>query len=354
MLRLARIAVAAGAAVLALALACTQSQQVTKAPGSECAQPPSDKDVCLVAPGEFPPADCDPSAHTCTGGGACAIDEAKCGSASTCLPLANNANRKILDYRIRRLNIAAPDALAALPIQRGVVTHNIDLANKECGETGAGTFNWLLRVDKEKSLLTTGGAPPAPDPFGAGYCFFDKSVAGVSIQPATGVELTLKGDTFNSQVIQKLIVPIFRSNGDAILLPLTNVTFRNVTMSSNGSCIGSFNESALAPDCSDDPTQCAKWKTAGAIAAFITLEEADSVAIDDPAESLCVLLTKSQKGPDGKCVRQNGQIVAKGDFCSTSFKACDCQDSFWLAATFAASAVTINDGASVPECGGGP
>jgi hypothetical protein len=340
--------------VLAFAFlgACGEDTKVTKSPGSECAQTSSDKNVCLVAPGEFPPSDCDPSAKQC-GGGACSIDAQKCGSPSSCLPLADNSKRKIQDFRIRRMNIAAPDALAALPVQRGIVTRDIDLPNKECGELGLGSFNWLLRIDREKSLLTTGGGPPSPDPFSQGFCFFDKTVGALHVKPATGVPLTIRGDTVNSAQVAKLVVPLFRASGDAILLPLTNATFRGVTISNDGNCIGSFNPSALAADCTDDPVKCAKWRTAGAIAASITLEEADAVDVPDLAESLCVLLTKTQKGPDGKCVRENGRIVAQGDYCSTTLKACDCKDSFWLAATFAASAVTINDGASVPECSGG-
>jgi hypothetical protein len=343
-----------GAIPLAAALfaACGQDQQVAKAPGSACAQSASDKSVCIVAPGEFPPPDCDPSAKKCAGPGTCAIDEKKCGSASTCLPLGNNGSRSILDLRIRRLNIAAPDALAALTVQQGIITRTVDLPNKECGEQGAGSFNWLLRIDKGKSILTTGGAPVSPDPFVQGFCFFDKKVGGTLVKPASNVPLTIRGSTINSATISKLVVPIFRSSGEAILLPLTDVTFRGVTISDDANCIGSFTPQALAADCSDDPRQCQKWKTAGAIAAFITLEEADAVDVPDLSESLCVLLTKTDKGPDGKCVRENGTIKAKGDFCSTSGKACDCSDSFWLAATFAASAVRINDGASVAECAG--
>jgi hypothetical protein len=47
-----------------------------------------------------------------------------------------------------------------------------------------------------------------------------------------------------------------------------------------------------------------------------------------------------------------GNITAKGDYCSTSNMPGDCQDSFWLAATFAAAAVNINDGSTVPTCQG--
>jgi len=46
-----------------------------------------------------------------------------------------------------------------------------------------------------------------------------------------------------------------------------------------------------------------------------------------------------------------GKITIEGDYCGATRKACDCRDSFWVAATFAASAVRIHDGSSVPACG---
>jgi hypothetical protein len=344
------LALAAGAALLP---ACKSDAVVSRSPGAACATPPSDKTVCAVAPGEFPPPDCDPSAHTCGTGGACTIDETKCGARGTCLPLASNQGRAIQDFRIRRLSIAAPDALAALPLQKGVITRDIDLPNKECGEVGLGTFNWLFRVDRTKSRLTTGGAPRSADPFGAGFCFHDHDLGGTRVGPASGIPLTMRGDTFTSSAIPKLTIPIFREDGSAILLPLSDVTFNAVTLSANGDCVGSFDDRALAADCTDDAAKCSKWKTAGAIAAHITLEEADSVAVPELGASLCVVLTKTSPGADGKCARVNGKIQATGDYCAATAKACDCQDSFWLAATFAASAVTINDGTTVKECAGG-
>ena len=51
----------------------------------------------------------------------------------------------------------------------------------------------------------------------------------------------------------------------------------------------------------------------------------------------------------------SGNVIDKGNYCSTSNPPGPggCQDSYWLAATFAASAVIINDGAGVPDCLGG-
>jgi hypothetical protein len=70
-------------------------------------------------------------------------------------------------------------------------------------------------------------------------------------------------------------------------------------------------------------------------------------------ESLCVLLTGSTADQKTmKCQRTVGKINYPGDYCSTSNTPGDCRDSFWLAATFAASAAKINDGANVPQCQG--
>lgn len=340
---------------LALVAGCGTESRPGAAPGASCAQTPSEKNACFVAPGEFPPSDCDPSAKKCGGPKTCAIDESKCGTKSTCLPLASNDGRDIVDFRMRRLNIAAPDALAALAVQRDIITRDMDLPHKECGEAGDGTFNWLLRIDKTKQTLTTGGAPPSDDPFANGYCFFNTKQNGIDIRPATDLKLTFRGDAFSSVSVKKLYMPIFRVSDpkSAIILPISGATFRNVTLSEKASCIGAFNPSALAADCSDDPSACARWKTGGAIAGYITLEEADSIDVGDLHVSLCVLLTKSTPDANGKCARSGGKIVPKGDFCGATGKACDCSDSFWLAATFAASAVTINDGASDPRCNGG-
>jgi hypothetical protein len=316
-----------------------------------CAPPPSDKAVCFTTPGEFPPSNCDPSTNKC-GGGSCAIDEGKCGSKSTCLPMASNAGKDVLDFRIRRLNIAAPDALAAFQAQKLIITANVELPAKECGEGGVGGFNWLLRFDKKNGTLTTGGAPPSTDPFGLGYCFVARNVGGVEIGPVKTSFAAGSTGALSSATMERLYVPIFRA-GDvnrAVILPLSGVSIRNVNISSDGACIGALNASALAADCSDDAKTCSKWKTAGTIAGYITLEEADTIDLPEFQESLCVLLTKSTKGADGKCVRDGGKIKATGDYCSKTRAACGCADSFWLAATFAASAVKIYDGATNPAC----
>ena len=159
--------------------------------------------------------------------------------------------------------------------------------------------------------------------------------------------------TMLSGIIDSLYLPIFLNGSldDALFLPLHRVQLSSVHLSPDHACIGSLNRNALDSRCTHDEATCEKWKTDGAVAGFITLAEADSVDVLDLNESLCVLLTQTSKGPDNKCARDAvGNIISKGDFCSTSRSPDGCADSFWFGATFAASAVTVNDGSGDPNC----
>jgi hypothetical protein len=313
---------------------------------------------CSVKPGQVPPPNCDNASGDCTPQEGCTINEAKCGSKSTCLPLADNKGKSLLDFRMRRLNVAAPKALSQAFIQKTVVTTNIDLAARDCAEKGKGLFTWLLRVDRQKNLLVTGGAPPPVDPFNQGFCFANfLSPDAIRIEPLQ-TAIAFEGDTFKSTEKKKLNVPIFL-NADpksVIVLPVTDVVIQGVTISEGGNCIGKLNTAAIDSECGDDPQTCSKWLTAGALGGYITLEEADHVFIQDLQQSLCVVLTQSVKAADNHCTKTaDGKIAYEGDYCSKDKQAGSCKDSFWLAATFAASAAKIFDGKNVDACsGGGP
>jgi hypothetical protein len=317
--------------------------------------------ACSAQPGELPAADCDPSDNQCETAAKCAIDTAKCGDIS-CLPMAKNAG-SVLDFRIRRLNIIAPPSLTYginPTLQLTVINGGVDLHALTCGERGKGTFSWLLELDKTHKTIKTGGAPPVADPFSNGYCFYNHTVdvAGTNlpVQPVTvDVDPAASTDTrFSSKPLPKLFVPIFldAAGTSVIILPLNNTVFKDVSVSADGNCIGSLNPAALDTDCTDVFSMCSKWKTSGALGGYISLEEADTVQVQELQQSLCVVLT--QTAPRQKCERDlAGKIKAQGDYCSTTQRPGDCRDSFWLAATFAASAVKINDGATTPVCQGG-
>jgi hypothetical protein len=340
-----------------LLASCKTTEDAAPAPASACASAASNKLACPVLPGEFPPPDCDATRSkdqaSCGTGGGCKIDESKCGSTSTCLPLGDNTGRSVVDFRIRRLNIAAPDSLAAIDFQQKVTIPSIDLMSPECGEQGAGSWSWLIRLDKQKSVMTTGGAPPSADPFKLGYCFYNSKKNNVTIAPSTNIPVRLDqgGTVFSSGAAEKLNMPLF-VGGDpknAIILPISDFAVRNVKIGNDDNCIGSLNDKALDSSCKENIAVCSKWRTAGSMAGFITLEDADSIDVSAFGQSLCSLLTKTS---GAKCPRDGaGNITLKGDYCGKTRSACDCRDSFWVAATFAASAVRINDGSSVPECG---
>lgn len=308
--------------------------------------------ACEAKPGEIPKPDCDNSENSCTGSGGCTIDEAKCGSKSTCLPLADNKGKDVLDFRIRRLNVATPPALASDFIQNSVINTNIDMAERICGEQGKGLFTWIMRIDKKNNTIVTGGAPPSRDVFGEGYCFARFEVGANKVEPVTG-PIQFTSGTFRSLQPAKVNIPIFidPSGDNVILLPITDVRVEGVTITEDGNCIGRFKETALDNSCFEDKSLCPRWGTSGSLGGYITLEEADGVLIRDlNNKSLCSFLAGET---DLKCAREGGKIKYQGDYCSTTKSAGGCADSMWLAATFAASAAKIFDGNGIiPKCSG--
>jgi len=306
----------------------------------------------------------------------CTFSAPQCGDPTTCEPLTSNTGKNPLNFRFRRIILSAPPALATpFPsfIELNVVKPAVDLNAKQCGETGSGTFNWLLTVDKTANTVKTGGAPPTADPFGMGYCYANHpAVTGQDVTSITS-PATFTGNTFTTQAGPDVLnVPIFLSGGTAdpnnpqtyidpatgnltnlVILPLRGGVLKDVTISADSNCIGTLNTTAFTnANCADDPSSCSKWNTAGSLGAYITLADADNVNVSLLNESLCVLLTGTTKNAMGKCAPA---ALTMGDYCSSPPGPGGCKDSFWLAATFAASAVTVNDGTGNPICaGGGP
>ena len=356
------------------ALACSASALIF-ACISEHARPVSDGgttgnsiDCDSGGPGGFPPPNCDPSDNSCPGAGTCAMDPSTCGDPATCRPLAENKGKPTYDLRLRRLLITAPPSLAGNNIgfgvlQATVIDKGIDLAAPACGDTqGNGAFSWIMRVDPTGNTIKTGGAPPSPDPKNKGYCFYNYNIGGIDVQPVTSPIAFDDAGAFSTQPIALLNVPIFltpdggaSTPSNVVVLPLRNASIQKATVSNNGDCIGAFDLKALDTTCSvADPSSCSKWRTAGSLGGAITLEDADKVPLTILPETLCVLLTGASKSDAGGCARDGqGKIIATGDYCSTTGKPGDCKDSFWLSATFAAAAVTINDGTGEPTCQGG-
>ena len=361
----------AAAGGLLVMFACSSSSAPPPPPASSAGQ-------CTTEAGAFPVANCvpyDPSTQSCQPGGTC--DTSPCKASSACLAMADNTGAAVASLRMRKLLVTAPSTLAFEPpghvfVQHVVIDDGINLADNECGEpNGTGTFNWLIQIDTANKKLTTGGAPPTSDPFGTGYCFVNASIEGLSVGPVT-VDLTPNQDgSYDSAAISKLYVPIFVAAGSStqmgapsvVVLPLSNAQMKSIKLSDSNNCIGQYNANAVSTtgaknNCFSDDGTCVRWTTAGALAGFITLDDADGVDVPQLAESLCVLLanpaTTDPTDPNEKhCIKgSDGHVMAKGDFCSTTNKPGGCADSYWLSATFAASAAKISATPNQPACMG--
>jgi hypothetical protein len=278
--------------------------------------------------------------------------------------MSDNTGKPADDMRLRKLHVTAPPALALGFIQAGVIDQGVNLKNV-CGEGGDGSFSWLVRFDPTNGKVTTGGAPPTDDPFHVGYCFVNSTLNGLQVTPVT-VNVTKGSDgTWESDVIQKLNVPIYVHGDPAnvVVLPISQAKVKGVTLSTDGNCIGSYNPNGVTSPsatntCLDqDPSSCQRWHSAGSLGGYITLKEAEGVNVADLGKTLCVLLTQGSATTNGgkNCATDaNGDVTAAGDFCSTSDTPATstCHDSYWLAATFAASAAIINDGSGDSACNG--
>jgi hypothetical protein len=329
---------------------------------------------CVAGPGQVPNPQCDDGDESLCMPTTCPIDEDAsaqmpngCGSTATCEPLANNTGTT-QNFRMRRIILAAPPKLANVTVQNSVVTNGVDMFEPQCGEIGTGAFSWLLSFDTAAHTLKTGGAPPCDlgdvpscDPFTTGYCFVNKAVptpaGNVQVGPVGGAYTVATDGTIWTQpgVIPLLNIPIYYQ-GSIILLPISNGALSGVSITADGNCIGKVNTEALDMSCADNYNNCSKWLTAGALTGFITADRANNVIIKSiHNETLCALLASDPSGQTCQTDADGGVDLTKdpGDYCSNPPGPGGCKDSFWLAATFAASAVTINDGAGTPDCLGG-
>ena len=326
---------------------------------------------------------CDPSdeqAQGCNGGidSGCSYSPSA-AIISTCQPFIKNPEpgQGLETFRMRLVNITAPPKLTLPLFQALVITIAVDLpptadaGGAACGENGQGYMNWLLSVDKSKGTVLTGGAPPSANPFGTGYCYENGMVGSYKVA-SVSLAATFTGNTFSTEASNaQLNVPIFLPPGNiAVVLPIRNPTFHDVTISESGDCIGSLNPNAAYLQdgiCQDTepegPVSCARWHAGGTFGGYITLKDADDVYVFSQHESLCVLLLGTSWADDAGAfeggVREKKCVpgaFSQGDYSSTKRAQCsggdDC-DSVWLAVQFAASAVKVTDGEGVSLCHGG-
>ncbi|MEZ4312324.1 MAG: hypothetical protein R3F14_30205 [Polyangiaceae bacterium] len=288
-----------------------------------------------------------------TGGGNTGGSESPCtpaceankGVASDCVAIVDNAGQSTFALRMAQLTLEKPAALTN-PVVAGLIETGVTMNLKDCNLTGDGTFSWLMEFDTATGKLKTGGAEPAADPT-AGYCFVNSTLGGVPVSPITVDAKPDASGKFSVATGDNVTVPIFLgSTSDFVLLPLRDAKLINVTLSGDQNCIGKYNADTLLPEDSCEPSgDVSRYTDAGTLDAYITLEDADGVIVSSLKQSLCILLPgdAGDGGDPKKCSRDaDGNIVAKGDWCSTTNSAGGCQDAFKLGAQFAASAVKVN------------
>jgi hypothetical protein len=283
-----------------------------------------------------------------------ACPTAPCASASPCLALGDNTGQAVASFRVRKLEAVAPPTLATSFVQRAVWDQSVNLRGL-CGEQGDGTLDIVMQLDTTSGALTFGSGNPSSDPIGAGYCFATGSVDGMNVSAVTLSTSRNADGSLSTTKASDVVLPVFPPTGSGVplglALPIRELQLQEIGVTGNGNCIGSYNPDAITSvtgnSCTDDITACARWTTAGAITGFLTLEDADAVLVPQLSESLCVLLTGGTNvvvGSNGEklCARTNGQIQARGDYCSNPAGPGGCGDSYWFAATFAASAAKVS------------
>jgi hypothetical protein len=286
--------------------------------------------------------------------GTCSLGDPSACGATSCLPMTDNAKTSpVYGFRMSQLTLVSPPRLANALIEGALITPSVTLNAPMCGYGAEaplnGTLNWLLQVDKKTSTVTTGGAAPAMDPYGAGYSLLNGTFGGKSIVPIQ-FSVTFEGDAFSTTAPSPhvLYLPFFTSitaTTDPIVLPIHEVRLRGVAISPDDNCIGELNPewaASAGSTCAASSESCPKWFNNGSLAGFITLEEANAVSLAGAGVggTLCGLLTV---GAGKTCTPAD---YTMGDYCSTGGS---CNDSAWLSATFAANAVKISGGAATPS-----
>lgn len=280
-----------------------------------------------------------------------------------CLAKIDNSGSPRKTLRLSQLRVRAPTKLSTKLVQNTIVSPAVTQFDDGCllkDAAKGGLFNWLIDFDTSTQTLRTGGARGITD-LAAGYCFLKASYSGIPVEPVTA-EMNYDPATgaFSTKTpIPRLTVPIFQKRDPSdvpILLPLRNAEIVDGVLSADGNCIGRYRGEAgeldgdcdtLTNDVSSD--EAFRFVNAGKIQGVMTLEEADQVKIVDLGQTLCVLLTgrAAAEKVDGSqvCEREGTALSAKVlESADSSSVEGGPKDSIGLAAEFAASAVTIQDG----------
>ncbi|MEO7329373.1 MAG: hypothetical protein ABI193_12385 [Minicystis sp.] len=277
----------------------------------------------------------------------CSPTDAVCTKVSSpCLALADYSMAGTTSLRMGQFTMSKPQALSGNGVVSKVLQNAALMNLPACFLEGGGTFSWLLQLDLAAGKLKTGGAKPANDPT-MGYSFVSQGAIG----PLTLDAPVAANGSFTSAVGVKLVMPIYldAAGNQAVILPLRQIVIAG-QLTSKHNCIGKFNADTLQQDnnCLADQSH-PTFTSGGTVDAFISLEDADSLALTTPPETLCVLLSGDADtygdggNPVNKCKRTGGKINFKGDWCTATNMAAtaNCFDAVKLHADFAASAVKI-------------
>lgn len=315
--------------------------------------------------GSAPSTSSSTSSGSSSGGtGACAPSAACKVADKTCLGLVDNTGKSSFGLRMSQLDISEPPALA-VGVVPSLLPGAITLDNPACNLDGTGTFSWLLEFDTTAGTLKTGGATSDSSPT-AGYKFQNGMITqggqSFNVTPITytGVKPDAQGN-FSVTTGQSLLVPIFITATEGVILPLQQTRITMGKLSASQSCIGSYNVAGLqvSDGCqaTNTPPIIEAFVDGASIDGFITLEQADTVIIaPDANTSLCALIAQGS-GPDAGglvttsstgtvCARDSSNnIVYTGNWCSTTnaTAAGGCADAVKLSAQFAASSVNITN-----------
>ncbi len=268
----------------------------------------------------------------------------------------------VLNYRMGRITLWAPASLVSL--QGMAVTPFVD-PSCMTPSTGEG-FSWLMQLDRSKNTLLTGGAnkstdhktfsfltgqtvdPSKLDLLCPGKGFGQAGAQPVPLDPVT-VKVSWSGNTFSTEMLQKINIPIFDTtvaSNPPVILPLQEAYMKDVTVSADNNCIGSW----------DSNYYCGVsegWTTDGVLIGKITADDADQVPVSKVGcSSLCALLVGDATKTDstGHCLKgSDGKVVAGyGDSCVGGQ---GCNNAFLLSATFSAYGVAITNAPTPSDAG---
>ena len=294
------------------------------------------------------------------GGGATASCEQQpsCPTSQECLATFSNAGKPQFGLRVAELAVTSPPTLAtegAGLFMQALFAPDLPA----CSQLGGGLTSWLLRFDLEHQTLTMGGAAPPADP-SQPYTLVDALVqqngASYHLAPVTFDLASNAAATFSTASRQDFYLPMYfpAATGNGAVgpdaLPIHDLAASNIVISPSHDCIGRYDAAIFDPNQGCTPSMPNRpYVPGGELDGYISLEEVDGIVIAELDQTLCVFITGDattygdHANAVSHCVRENGVIAFKGDWCAATNAAATatCFDAVRFHAGFAASAAHI-------------